>query len=268
MLVVDDNETNRQILENMLRGWGMAVSLVESGARALEALAGARAVGAPFDLVLLDFQMPDMDGFEVAQRISGEAGYATTTIMMLSSVGQRGDGARCRDLGVAAYLTKPVRQALLHDAIVAALGKKRAGEADLVTRHSLREAKGSLNILLAEDNKVNSHLATILLRKAGHGVRLVTTGRAAIRALAEERHDLVLMDVQMPDMDGLLATAAIRDAEKATGRHVPIIALTAHAMTDDRRRCLEAGADGYLAKPFSAEQLYSAIEEVRGRAVS
>jgi CheY-like chemotaxis protein len=268
VLVVDDNRTNRQILEAMLRSWGMEPTLVEGGSQALAALKSARAEEQMFALVLLDFQMPDMDGFEVAERITAHPEYAATTIMMLSSVGQRGDGARCRELGVGAYLTKPVRKTVLYEAICTALAKKAPGKApELITRHSLREAKRPLSVLLAEDNAVNAHLATILLRKAGHTVKLVTTGRQAIDALVDQHYDIVLMDVQMPDMDGLAATAAIRRAETSTGRHVPIVALTAHAMADDRRRCLEAGADGYLAKPFTPPQLHAALEEVRGLAV-
>ena len=264
VLVVDDNATNCQILDVVLRRWGMRTALAASGAEALEVLKNARAEGNPFNLVLLDFQMPDMDGFEVAERITQRPEYAAITIMMLSSVGQRGDGVRCREVGVTAYLTKPVRQPLLYDAICTALALRCDPHAppELITQHSLREAR-RLSVLLAEDNAVNSHLATVLLGKAGHDVRLVTTGRAAIEAVANGHYDVVLMDVQMPDIDGLLATAAIRLDEKRTTGHVPIIALTAHAMADDRRRCLEAGADGYLAKPFSAAQLHAAIEEVR-----
>ena len=269
VLVVDDNRTNRHILDLMLRAWEMVPVLVEGGAAALAALESARAGGHEFSLVLLDFQMPDMDGFEVAERIVGHPEYSATTIMMLSSVGERGDGARCRALGVAAYLTKPVRKPLLHAAIRTALAKRGSPTEgpELITRHSLREATRPLSVLLAEDNVVNSHLATTLLRKAGHTVRLVTTGQAAIEAVATQRYDVVLMDVQMPEMDGLAATAAIRRAEADTGLHVPIIALTAHAMAGDRRRCMEAGSDGYLTKPFTPPQLYAALEEVRALVV-
>jgi CheY-like chemotaxis protein len=264
-LVVDDNETNRRILDLMLRGWGMVPTLVDGGLPALAALDAARDRGQSFRLVLLDFQMPGMDGFEVAERIAAHPEYAAT-ILMLSSVGQRGDGARCREIGVAAYLTKPVRQPLLLEAIRAVLASPetpREGVVELVTRHSLREAKRPLRVLLAEDNAVNAHLAAVLLGKAGHSVAVVTTGRAAIDALANDAYDVVLMDVQMPDMDGLSATAEIRRAEQGTDRHVPIVALTAHAMAGDRQRCLEAGADGYLAKPFTPPQLYAALEEAR-----
>jgi signal transduction histidine kinase/CheY-like chemotaxis protein len=265
VLVVDDNRTNRQLLDVMLRGWAMQPSLVDSGTAALDALAAAQASDSPFDLVLLDFQMPDMDGFEVAERVKNRPEFAATTIMMLSSVGQRGDGARCRELGLAAYLTKPVRRSLLFDAMSACLAKQRDAvpAPALVTRHSLRESQRPLRVLLAEDNAVNSFLATALLEKEGHSVTLVTTGRDALDILKLRPFDLVLMDIQMPDMDGLEATAAIRRSEVVTGRHIAIIALTAHAMSDDRQRCLDAGSDGYLSKPFSPPELIAAVEAVR-----
>jgi two-component system sensor histidine kinase/response regulator len=271
VLVVDDNDTNRRILDLMLRGWGMVPSLVDSGRRALDALASAHARKQPFELVILDFQMPEMDGFTVAELIKERAEFTPTTIMMLSSVGVRGDGARCRELGLAAYLTKPVRQPMLHEAICAALATTRTETRNrgtqLVTRHSLREKDDALRVLLAEDNSVNSLLASTVLEKAGHSVTVVTTGRQAVNALAGDSYDLVLMDIQMPDMDGLEATTAIRRDESRTGRHIPIIALTAHAMADDRQRCFDAGADGYLTKPFSPPQLIAAIEAVRARPV-
>jgi len=272
VLVVDDNGTNRQILDLMLRGWGMEPTLVDGGEAALEALKNASVANAPFTLVLLDFQMPDMDGFEVAARITQRPEYAATTIMMLSSVGERGDSARCRELGLTAYLTKPVRQRLLHEAISTSLATKRASQTThvsptLVTRHSLRETQQPLRVLLAEDNAVNALLATTLLKKAGHTVTLAKTGRQALDAvnasIGHQAFDVILMDVQMPDMDGLEATAAIRRGEIGTERHIPIIALTAHAMADDKQRCLDAGADGYLTKPFLPAQLFAALEEVR-----
>jgi len=269
VLVVDDNGTNRRILDGVLGSWGMHATLVDSGAAALDALTRAHAEHKPFALVLLDFQMPDMDGFEVAERIKLSPELAATTIMMLSSVGQRGDGARCRELGLAGYLTKPVRQSLLLEAVCTALAKNHGDATDsrpaLITRHSLREGHRTLRVLLAEDNAVNTLLATTLLNKVGHSVTSVVTGKEALDAFARDAFDVVLMDVQMPDMDGLAATAAIRRSELLTGgkRHVAIIALTAHAMSDDRQRCLDAGADGYLTKPFSPPQLYAALEDVR-----
>ena len=191
-------------------------------------------------------------------------GLAPTRLIMLSSVSQRGHGTAAQRAGIAATLTKPVRQSLLFEAISAALAKKRTPEGGaLITRHSLRESHRPLRVLLAEDNAVNTLLASTLLKKDGHIVTAVVTGQAALDTLARAEFDAVLMDVQMPDMDGLEATAAIRRSEVLTGRHVAIIALTAHAMADDRQRCLDAGADGYLTKPFAPPQLFAAIEAVR-----
>jgi signal transduction histidine kinase/DNA-binding response OmpR family regulator len=264
VLVVDDNRTNRLILDGMLRGWAMQPTLVDGGAAALDALTTAHATGDAFALVLLDLQMPDMDGFEVVERINDRPELVATTIMMLSSVGQRGDGARCRELGLSAYLTKPLRQSLLLEAICVALSTRGGPEkvAPPITRHSLREAHRPLHVLLAEDNTVNALLASTVLKKAGHTVVVVTSGRGALDALEREQFDLVLMDVHMPEMDGLEATAAIRRAEIVTERHIPIIAITADAMAEDRQRSLDAGVDGYLAKPFTPSQLTEAIKMV------
>ena len=265
VLVVDDNHTNLRILEIMLRGWGMEPTLVDRGALALPTLARARAEGNPFLLVLLDYQMPDMDGFQVAEQIVHDQDNGATPIMMLSSVGQN-DGVRCRELGLTAYFAKPVRRPLLLDAICSALAnasvpKQRAAPEKRVSQSS---QAGPLHIVLAEDNRVNALLATTLLRKAGHTVSAATTGRGAVELFHAGGVDLILMDMQMPEMDGYEAIAAIRAAERITGAHVPIIALTAHAMSDDRQRCLDAGADAYVSKPFSPTQLYAAIDATCG----
>jgi two-component system, sensor histidine kinase and response regulator len=185
---------------------------------------------------------------------------------MLSSVGHRGDGIRFRELGVSSYLTKPVRQAVLLDAMLSVLAGKDspADRQTLVTRHSLSEARRSLRILLAEDNAVNRQLVTALLAKRGHTSVSVVNGREAVAAAAKGGFDLVLMDVQMPEMDGLRATAAIRRAEEVTGTHVPIVALTAHAMKGDREACLAAGTDEYLSKPVNATELFALIETLTG----
>jgi CheY-like chemotaxis protein len=220
--------------------------------------------GKPFAIALLDFQMPDMDGFEVAAHIQARPELAATTIMMISSAGQRGDAARCKELGVAAYLTKPIRQSVLLDAMLAVLINPgaRAAPAALVTRHSIRESPRPLHVLLAEDNPVNRLVAVRMLEKRGHTVVSAGDGREALAALNREPFDVILMDVQMPGMDGLEATAHIRKAEVGTGRHVPIVALTAHAMREDRERCLSAGMDAYLTKPFTSGDLYDALEKV------
>jgi signal transduction histidine kinase/CheY-like chemotaxis protein len=262
VLVVDDNATNRRILDEMLTRWRMRPTLVDGGREALEAMQKAHLAGRPYSIVLLDFQMPDMDGFDVAARIKGRPELAATTIMMLSSVGQRGDAARCKELGVAAYLTKPVRGAVLRDAILTVLAgsSSSSAAAALVTRHSLREGQRGLRILVAEDNPVNQLVALRMLEKRGHTVTVAGDGEQALAAIAKTEFDVVLMDVQMPGMDGLQATAAIRERERGTTKHLPIVALTAHAMREDRQRCLDAGMDAYLTKPFNANQLFEIFE--------
>jgi signal transduction histidine kinase/CheY-like chemotaxis protein len=267
VLVVDDNTTNRRILDGMLTRWHMRPTLVDSGRAALEALDEACRKGKPFSIALLDFQMPEMDGFELAGLIKQRPKLAATTIMMLSSVGQRGDSLRCKELGVAAYLTKPVRGSVLRDAILTVLsGPANPTTAPtLVTRHSLREAQRSLRILVAEDNPVNQLVAVRMLQKRGHTVTVAGDGAQALAAMAVAEFDVVLMDVQMPGMDGFTATAAIRAGEQGTTRHIPIVALTAHAMREDRQRCLDAGMDAYLTKPFNANQLFEVFEELLPR---
>jgi PAS domain S-box-containing protein len=257
VLVVDDNATNRQILLKMLANWRTKPTAVESGAKAIISLREAQGLGRNFPLILLDAQMPEMDGFALAECIKRNPEWGAATIMMLSSAGQRGDGKRCREIGVAAYLTKPVRQAELLDAILAALGTSPTKEASraLITRHSLRENSHPLRVLLAEDNAVNQVLAARLLEKRGHRVTVAGNGKEALAALEKDSFDVVLMDVQMPEMDGFEATAAIREIEKTSGNHLPVIAMTAHAMAGDRERCLQAGMDDYIAKPIRLEAL-------------
>jgi two-component system sensor histidine kinase/response regulator len=261
VLVVDDNATNRQILLKMLTNWHTNPTAVESGARAITALREAQGLGRIYPLILLDAQMPEMDGFALAECIKRNPDWQTATIMMLSSAGQRGDAKRCRDLGVAAYLTKPVRQDELLDAILTALGTRPTKEAApaLVTRHSLREISNHLRILLVEDNVVNQVLAARLLEKRGHSVIVAGNGKEALAALEKQSFDLVFMDIQMPEMDGLEATAAIRAKEKISGNHLAVVAMTAHAMVGDRERCLAAGMDDYLTKPIRPDELTSLL---------
>ncbi len=263
-LVVDDNATNRRILEEILTNWGMRPAVVEGGQAALETLERARQSGDSIRLVLLDYQMPGMDGFAVAAEIKRHAELAATTIMMLSSVGQRGDAQRCKELGVAAYLTKPVRQSVLLEAILAVQDRvaRTVPAPALVTRHSLREGQRPLRVLLAEDNPVNQLLVVRMLEKRGHSVAVAANGREALAALDAEDFDAVLMDVQMPEMDGFEATGRIRRKEEGTGRHLPVIALTAHAMRGDQERCLAAGMDGYLSKPIRAADLFETLENL------
>jgi len=267
VLVVDDHAVNRRILKEMLGHWGMRAELAEDGRSAIDAMTSAAARGAPFALVLLDYQMPDMDGFAVADAIMKHAQFAGATIMMLSSVGQRGDAARCREMGIASYLTKPIRQTVLLDAIQAALAGRVRPSARRDAAGAPAASNGrSLSLLVAEDNPVNRALVIQLLKKRGHSVVVAENGVEAVAASEKQRFDAVFMDIQMPEMDGLEATAAIRKRETETsGVRLPIIALTAHAMKGDRERCLAAGMDGYLTKPIRPADLDAALTEVGGR---
>ncbi len=264
VLIVDDNRTNRRILEGMLLRWEMKTASVESGEEALKALEAAQHAGVAFPLVITDLLMPGMDGFHLVEQIRSRPELSTATIMMLTSAGTRGDSDRCRELDVAAYLMKPIRQSELREAVARVLGaREHKGVIPLITRYSLKDAREpgtSLRILLAEDNAVNQRLAVRLLEKRGHSVKLVSTGREALQTLENELFDLVLMDLQMPEMDGFEATAALRKREERTGTHQWVIALTAHAMKGDRERCLEGGMDGYLAKPIRPHELDTILE--------
>jgi two-component system sensor histidine kinase/response regulator len=269
VLLVDDNRTNRRILEGMLGHWEMKTTSVEDGQGALEQLSAARDAREPYGLILTDMHMPKMDGFTLIEKIRHRPELATATIMMLTSAGHRGDAARCLELGVAAYLLKPIRQSELREAIARVLGAHpHEGTISLITRFSLHDARDPsafLRVLLAEDNAVNQRLAVRLLEKRGHRVAVAGNGREALDALEKEKFDLVFMDVQMPELDGLEATAIIREREKSSGRHQPIIALTAHAMKGDREKCLAAGMDGYLTKPIRPQELEEILEEYVAR---
>ncbi len=267
VLVVDDNATNRRILHEMLTNWGMKPTEVEGGKEAISALEQARGSGSPFSLVLLDAMMPEMDGFTLAERIRQDSKLVKSTLMMLSSANRREDAARCRELGVDTYLTKPVRQSTLLDAIMTSLGPSVSVE-DRAAPAPAEPAGGrrKLRLLLAEDNLVNQRLAISLLKKRGHQVVVVGNGREAVEALDGPRFDAVLMDVQMPEMDGFEATAAIRALEAKTGSHTPIIAMTAHALKGDRERCLEAGMDAYVSKPLRPQDLFDVLESLTPKA--
>ena len=264
VLLVDDNLTNLRVLELMLASWGMKPSLQNSSESALAAFEEACRIGKPFPLLLVDAHLPEIDGFGLVDRIqqSPSLGLAPV-IMMLSSAGQPGDAARCRELNIAAYLTKPVRQSELLDAVLTVLGASPSAQpvTTLVTRHSLRENRRLLRILLAEDNVVNQKLAVRLLEKQGHQVEVAGDGKEALEALARHSFDLVLMDVQMPEMNGFEVTEAIRNREKEDGGHIPIVAMTAHAIKGDRERCLQVGMDGYVSKPIQVKELFEAIEK-------
>jgi two-component system sensor histidine kinase/response regulator len=261
VLIVDDNSTNRRVLKTMLTQWGMKATDVESGTLALQAMEIAATQGHPFQLVLLDGQMPVHDGFTVAEQIKKLTGHLAPTIMMLTSAGYPGDAMRCRALGIAAYLVKPVGQFEMLQCLSNVLHKgTRKAEERLITRHTLQEDRRRLKVLVAEDNVVNQTLATRLLERRGFLVTVAGNGREALHALEKGSFDIALMDVQMPDMDGLQAVAEIRRMEKETGGHLPVIALTAHALKGDQERCLAAGMDDYISKPINKAELFAAIE--------
>jgi two-component system sensor histidine kinase/response regulator len=277
VLVVDDNKTNRQILSEMLTAWGSRPTAVESGAAAMQALGQAAAAGEPFRLALLDGNMPEMDGFMLADAITRQPAATLPAIMMLSSGDPVADAARCRELGLAAYLVKPVKPSELLRAMLAALpapgssGSKAPGKGGghpsapmpLAFDAGSREPGArSLAVLVAEDNRVNQVVVRRILEQQGHTVTIAENGRKALEALAQGRFDLLLLDVQMPETSGYEVAAAIREQEHGTGRRLPIIALTAHAMKGDRERCLAAGMDGYMAKPLQRAELVAAIRSV------
>ena len=263
VLIVDDNATNRLILEEVFTNWHMRPVAVESGASALGILEESLRVEQPFAIVLLDGHMPGMDGFQVAERISQDRRYAGIKLVMLTSAGQPEDIARCRKLGISGYLTKPIKQSELFDVIVSAIGQP-VGERHRSPKRRKRWQPGQrgLQVLVAEDNQVNQLVATRIFEKLGHRVTVVSNGCEALAAVQARKFDLIAMDVQMPEMDGLDATTAIRAWEKAAGTHVPIIAMTAHAMKGDRERCLAAGMDGYTSKPIRLRELEQAIAQL------
>ena len=269
VLVADDNRTNRRILEGMLKRWEMKSTSVEDGEQALAKLSSALEAGEAYGLILTDMHMPNMDGFGLIERIRRRPELSTAVIMMLTSAGHRGDAARCQELGVSAYLLKPIRQSELREAIARVLGaQEQKGVIPLITRYSLGDAHDPtefLRVLVVEDNAVNQRLATRLLEKRGHRVTVTANGREAVESVEKHTYDLILMDVQMPEMDGLEATAVIREREKHKGARIPIIALTAHAMKGDRERCLAAGMDGYLTKPIRSQELDEVLETYLAR---
>jgi len=268
VLVVDDNQTNRRILQEMLASWHMEPSAVSDSMSALAALREAAAAARPFQVVITDAHMPDVDGFTLAARIKADRGLAATPIVMLSSIDRPEDVARSRKVGIAACLSKPVKHSDLLEALSASVGattrRKTAGARQTkVARDPAATPGRPLRILVAEDNPVNRTLVTTLLQKRGHDVLAVEDGAEAVAVLAGGRtFDVALMDVQMPKMGGFEATQAIRERERTAGGHLPIVALTAHAMAGDRERCLAAGMDGYLAKPIDVDELVATVERV------
>jgi signal transduction histidine kinase/DNA-binding response OmpR family regulator len=273
ILIVDDNSTNRRILAHQAEGWGMQTGLAADGEEALQALRAAVEGGTPYELAILDMHMPGMDGLELAAAINADPSLGGTSIVMLTSLGQRGHAAAARAAGVAGYLTKPVRQHHLRQCLAMVLAKDLDPGAaplafaeqtprSLVTRHTLTEARfhARPRVLLAEDNKVNQRVALKMLEQLGCQVDVAPDGERAVAALEASTYDVVIMDCQMPVMDGFEATRAIR-AREVDGHHTPIIAMTANAMASDRERCLEAGMDGYLTKPVRQDELTAAVSQ-------
>ena len=265
VLVVDDNSTNRWILSDVLANWGMRPTVVPGGGDAIRELDRAAEHGEPYPLVLLDYQMPGMNGLQLASRIQESSpGSSATMIMLLSSVGHALEAERAALQGLAASLTKPVRQSVLREAILSALARRPRPASAAPSAGPIADG-GGRRILVAEDNPVNMRLVTTILQKRGHVVVAAATGRAAVEAAAREQFDAVLMDLQMPEMDGFEATAAIRTAERQAGHRLPIVALTAHAMKGDREACLAAGMDGYLSKPVRAGELLATLAQITGQ---
>ena|GEM_PF-778634 len=260
VLVVDDSSTNRGIMVEMLENWQMIPRAVESAELALKEMKLSAQAGEPYRIVLLDAVMPEMDGFEAAERIKQDVSFAEPVLMLLSSAGRHDDSRRCVEMGIDRCLSKPVKQSDLMDAIVETL--------DLAPNAPTRTAQSNephvqaqpRRVLLAEDGIVNQKVALDLLTQRGHSVVVANHGKEVLAALEKGPFDLILMDIQMPEMDGFETTEAIRKQEKATGEHLPIFAMTAHAMKGDRERCLDAGMDGYLSKPIRVDKLYEAVE--------
>jgi CheY-like chemotaxis protein len=265
-LVVDDNSTNRHILVEVLKRWKMVPAEANGGQRALEMLEESKQARNPYAVILLDSQMPDVDGFSVAEVIKRDPELAGATILMLTSGGQQGDAARCRKLGIAAYLMKPVKQSEILEAILLAIGAPSGPSSlPLVTRHSLREERRRLKVLLAEDNPVSQALVMRVLQKRGHRVEVAANGGEALKAwenATAPHYDLILMDMLMPENDAEECVAKIRANENGSASRVPIIAFTGHAANGDRIRLMALGVDGFLPKPIRAQQLLDTIEGV------
>jgi two-component system sensor histidine kinase/response regulator len=258
VIAVDDHEANRRLMVEFSKRMGMEVVAADSGRSALEALDAAYGKSEPIQLALIDCHMPGMSGFELAEKIRADERFRDLVMVAFTAAGRPGDGARCEEFGIASYLLKPLAPAELRDALLLTLekGKDAKDRGELVTRHSLREARLNLNVLLAEDNRVNQQLAIHMLERFGHSMKLAATGKEAVGLWEQEEHfDVILMDIQMPDMDGIEATAAIRELEAERGTYTPIVAMTAHAKIGDRERFLAAGMDDYISKPISRDRL-------------
>jgi CheY-like chemotaxis protein len=262
VLIVDDNATNLRLLSQLLHKWGMQPICASSAMQALELTSLAHRDGKDFRLVLLDAMMPEVDGFELAEKLQNSPEMSGAVMMMLSSAGMRGDAQRCRELGVLAYLTKPIDQGELYNAIKVALGAQP--DSVLITRHNLKGSgqQRELKILLVEDNPVNQKLALTFLSKWGHRVAVAENGAQAVEQARQQVFDVILMDLQMPVMGGLEATRLIREHEQGLQRYTPVVAMTANAMDEDRQRCLDAGMDEYISKPLDTERLRSILATI------
>ncbi len=263
VLLADDNKTNLLILEQMLNAVGMKITMTASGQEALKAFTEAQAANRPFDLAIVDMQIPHMDGLTLVETFRKGPFPHSTAIIILSSSSLREDSAKCQQLGIAAYLHKPIKQQQLLDTICSIFGCQDASsecspEESLVGR-SLSQRVRPLHILLVEDNIINQQLTLKLLEKEGHSAVVANNGKEAIEAFENESFDLILMDIQMPEMDGYEATAVIRERERESGRHIPIIAVTAHAMKGYREKCLAAGMNDYISKPVNINKLVSIL---------
>ena len=266
VLVVDDNETNLKILNEMLSHWGLVPTIVDSPQVAMELLDKSDSES-PYQLVLSDVNMPDMDGFDFLAWVRDQPRWKDVTAMMLTSSRSTGDSARAKAINVAALLTKPIKQSQLLEEIGTAMGASGAlRPKSTVSDGEEMTTVGPFHILLAEDHPPNQQLAVRLLERRGHTVVVANNGREAIEVMRGERFDLLLTDIQMPEMDGFAATKAIRESEAGTDQHLPIIAMTAHAMKGDAQRCLDGGMDGYVSKPVRRKALYAAIEDVMHKA--
>jgi PAS domain S-box-containing protein len=258
MLVIGDRPTSRRMVSDMLRLVGTRVDEAEDADAGVAAIRQAATSGNPYRLAVVEAHMEGLDGFDVAQKLSADADLSGTRLMMLTAAGRRGDARRCRELGISAYLPKPVsRSDLIEAAALLVESDLRVHPGGLVTRHTIEETRRRARILLAEDNPVNQQVAATMLRKRGHHVHVVENGRDAVKAVSDTAYDVVLMDIQMPELDGIAATEEIR---RAGHDSLPIIALTAHALTGDQERCLAAGMNGYMSKPFKPHELFASVE--------
>jgi len=264
ILIVDDNATNRQILSEYALAWGMRPLAVENSQAALEALRTAHCTGAPFRVLLIDRRMPGIDGFTLAERVQRDPELAGPIIMMLTSDGQRGDGARCRQMGIGVYLVKPIHRPDLLRAIRLVLGHASGQQPGLITRHTLRESRRKLSILVAEDNAVNRTVIVSFLQKLGHDVTIAEDGEQVLALVKKQSFDLLFMDVRMPKLDGLSATSELRKREQEMGGHLPVIAMTASVLPEDRESCLAAGMDTYISKPVDFGVVEEEIERFCG----